>query len=273
MSDNAAGVHPKVLEKIAMVNVGHEVAYGYDQYTQKATDLFKQHFGSEIEVLLTLTGTGSNVIALQSMLQSYHAVICGRNAHLYADECGAPEKFIGAKLIPIETYLGKLTIEGIKAALQDMHLVHRVQPKVVSITQATEWGTLYTIDEIKTIADFCRKYQLYLHMDGARLANAASALNVTFKQITTDLKVDVISFGGTKNGLLGAEAVIIVNPQLAKHSPFIRKQAMQLSSKMRFIAAQFLALFEDELWLQNANHANQMAKLLYEKIKYNTSII
>lgn len=271
-SDNAAGIHPCVLEEIAKANQEHAIAYGNDQYTAEAVDAFKKQFGENIDVFFTLTGTAANVIALQSIMQSFHAVICGEQSHLYIDECGAPEKFLSAKLIPTKTKDGKLTVTEIQNKLKDTNMVHRVQPKVVSIAQCTEWGTVYTLEEIDSIANFCHDNDMYLHVDGARLANAACFLNVSFQEMTQGVGVDVVSFGGTKNGLLGAEAIVFFNKHLAENTNFYCKQAMQLTSKMRFIAAQLKALLDNNLWHENAMHANSMAKLLHNTIKDNQEL-
>ena len=262
ISDNASGVHPEVLAAIAAANDGHAVAYGHDEYTGHAKQVLREHFGARAEILFALTGTGANVLALQSVLQSYQAIICADCSHLHRDECGAPEKFIGSKLLPAPTREGKLTPELIAPLLADTCMVHRAQPRVVTISQCTEWGTVYTPDEIRALSAFCRANNLLLHVDGARLCNAAVALDMSLKSMTADCGVDVLSFGGTKNGLMGAEAVVFFEPELARTAAFFRKQAMQLSSKMRFIAVQFEALFAAGLWQRNASHANAMATRL-----------
>lgn len=262
ISDNAAGVHPEVLDAIVNANRGHAVAYGHDSWTERAEALLRRHFGEQAAAFLVLTGTGANVLALECMLDSWQAVICADCSHLNRDECGAPEKFLGSKLLPAPTVLGKLTPETIEPLLQDTAMVHRAQPRVVSIAQCTEWGTVYTPDELRTLADFCHARKLLLHMDGARLSNAAAALDTSLAGASTDCGVDVVSFGGTKNGLMGAEAVILADPALAEPAGHLRKQAMQLASKMRYLAAQLEALLADDLWLRNARHANAMAARL-----------
>ncbi|KFI21711.1 threonine aldolase family protein [Nitrosococcus oceani] len=267
ISDNAAGIHPKVIAMLERASRGHAIAYGNDSLTQQALQLFKQHFGAQTETFFVLTGTAANVIALQSVLSSFEAVICADCAHLHRDECGAPEKFLGSKLLIAQTQQGKLSVATVAPLLRDTAMVHRVQPKVLSITQCTEWGTIYTPAEIKTLADFCHEQGLLLHMDGARLSNAAARLNLSLKEMTADVGVDVLSFGGTKNGLLAAEAIVFFDPQLAKETGFYRKQSMQLASKMRFISAQFLALLINDLWWKNAQHANEMAALLERELK------
>ncbi|MGH8195837.1 MAG: threonine aldolase family protein [Woeseiaceae bacterium] len=266
ISDNAAGVHPEVMAALVAANRGHAVAYGHDSYTEQATALLREHFGGKPEILFVLTGTGANVLALQCLLHSYEAVICADCSHLNRDECGAPEKFIGAKLLPTATRQGKLFPDLIAPLLLDAGMVHRAQPKVVTVSQCTEWGTVYTVDELRDLADFCHANDLRLHVDGARLSNAAVALDVELGAMTSECDVDVLSFGGTKNGLMGAEAVLVFDSSLLPAAGFYRKQAMQLSSKMRFIAVQFQALLSNELWRRNARHANAMAARLAEAV-------
>lgn len=262
ISDNAAGVHPEVLAALSDANRGHAVAYGDDPWSDRTTALLRRHFGAETEPVLALTGTGANVLALQCVLESWQAVICADCSHLNRDECGAPEKFIGAKLLPAPTRQGKLTPAAVERLLRDADRVHRVQPRVLSIAQCTEWGTVYTADELKELAGLCHGNGLLLHMDGARLANAAAALGVGLAALSTDCGVDVVSFGGTKNGLMGAEAVVFADPERARPAGHYRKQAMQLASKMRFVAVQVEALLEGDLWLRSARHANAMAARL-----------
>jgi threonine aldolase len=262
ISDNAAGVHPEVLAALADANRGHAVAYGDDAWTERTTELLRRHFGAASRPFLTLTGTGANVLALQSVLESWQAVICADCSHLNRDECGAPEKFIGAKLLPAPTRQGKLTPAVVERLLCDNEKVHRAQPRVVSIAECTEWGTVYTPDELKELAVFCHGKGLLLHMDGARLANAAAALDTSLAALTTERGVDIISFGGTKNGLMGAEAVIFADAERARSTGYYRKQAMQLASKMRFVAAQLEILLASDLWLRSARHANAMAARL-----------
>ncbi len=265
-SDNNSGVHPDVLKAIEKANQGHAVGYGDDEITSKAILKFKEVFGSSTDVFFVYNGTGANVIAIQALTNSFNAVICPETAHINVDECGAPEKHSGCKLLPIKTDNGKLTVEGIKSYMHGIGFEHHSQPKVVSITQVTELGTLYTIDEIKEISNFVHENNMFLHMDGARLSNAAAALNCSFKELTVDAGVDVLSFGGTKNGLMFGEAVLFFN-QSTEIVKYIRKQTAQLHSKMRFIAAQFEALLNNNLWYKNAQHANKMAKKLEGKIK------
>ena len=262
ISDNAAGVHPEVLAALADANRGHAVAYGDDAWSERVGGLLRRHFGAGTKSFLTLTGTGANVLALQCVVESWQAVICADRSHLNRDECGAPEKFIGAKLLPVPTRQGKLTPASIGPLLRDHDKVHRVQPRVVSIAQCTEWGTVYTPDEVRELAAFCHAAGLLLHVDGARLANAAAALSVDLAAASIGCGADIVSFGGTKNGLMGAEAVVFADPERARAADWYRKQAMQLASKMRFVAAQLVALLESDLWLRNARHANAMAARL-----------
>ncbi len=266
-SDNNSGISFQVLKKIEEVNKYHELGYGDDIYTKKAINLFKDHFGTKAEPYFVFTGTAANVLGICAGNQSYNSVICAQTSHINEDECGAPEKFCGCKLISIPTSDGKLTPELIQPYLKGFGFEHHSQPGIISITQATELGTVYKIDEIKAIATMAKKHKMLLHMDGARLANAAVSLNLPFKSFTTDAGVDILSFGGTKNGLMAAEAIVFLNNSIEKDFKYIRKQGMQLASKMRFISAQFLAYFENDLWKENAIKANAMAQKLYENIK------
>ena len=271
-SDNYAGIHPKILAAINDVNDGHEIAYGDDTVTAQFAELVKVHFGEHAMGFPVFNGTGANIIALQAALEQWEAVICAESAHIHVDEGGAPEKMAGIKLWTVPTTSGKLTPELIESQIFDVGVVHRAQVGAVSIAQSTELGTVYSVAEIKSIADTCHKHNLLLHMDGARLSNAAAALGLSFKEFTTDLGVDLVSFGGTKIGALAAEAVIVTNvnsPQgtkLANAVPFLRKTSMQLASKMRFASVQLNALLENdaELALASGRHANRLAKLLEE---------
>jgi threonine aldolase len=265
-SDNNAGVHPKVLQAVAAVNRGHVVGYGDDPYTEAAIRKFKQHFGSDIEVFVVFNGTAANCLSLKAVTESYHAVICAEAAHIYTDECGAPEKFTGCKLIPIPTADGKLTVDAVRDAYHGIGDQHHVQPRVISITQTTEMGTVYTPREIRDLARFAHQRNMFLHMDGARIANAAVSLGLTLREATRDLDVDVLSFGGTKNGAIGAEAVVFFDKKLSRDFLYLRKQGMQLASKMRFISAQLEALLSNDLWRKNAERANRMAELLQKEI-------
>lgn len=261
-SDNWAGVHPEVLAALAAVNVGHVPAYGNDPYTREAEERIRAALGEDAEVFLVFSGTAANVLCLQSMVQSHHGVICAETAHVHNHECGAAEKHIGCKLLPVPSPNGKITVAGIREHLHDIGDEHHVQPRAITITQATEYGTVYTPHEIRAIADFAHSHALLLHMDGARIFNAAVSLNVPLRAITSAAGVDALSFGGTKNGLVAGEAVVFFKPVLADDFEFKRMQGMQLSSKMRFIAAQFNALLTNDLWKKSASHANRMAQLL-----------
>ena len=265
-SDNNAGIHPEIIKAIALANEGHVVGYGADPYTQTMVYKFREQFGADSEVFVVFNGTGANCLSLQALTRSYHAVICAASAHIYTDECGAPEKFTSCKLIPIETSDGKLTVDMVRHAYHGIGDEHHVQPKVVSITQSTEMGTVYRPDEIRVLARFAHEHDMYLHVDGARIANAAASLGQTLRQATRELGVDVLSFGGTKNGIMGGEAVVFFQPSLSADFLFLRKQAMQLASKMRFVSAQLAALVTNDLWLANAQHSNRMAKLLEREV-------
>ena len=266
-SDNNAGVHPEVLEAIARANQGHVVAYGDDDYTRSAIAKFEEHFGTGIEVFFTFNGTGANVLSLQSLNRPYHAVLCSDYAHIYTDECGAPEKHTGCKLIPLPHQEGKIALDSVRHAYHGIGDQHHVQARVISITQSTEMGTVYQPDEIRTLADFAHENKMFLHVDGARIANAAATLGQTLRQATRDLGVDVLSFGGTKNGIMGGEAVVFFNREFATDFLYLRKQGMQLASKMRFIAAQFEALLTNDLWRRSAEHANRMARVLEAEVR------
>ena len=260
-SDNWAGVHPEVLAAMAAANVGHVPAYGNDSYTHDAITRIQRELG-EAEAFLVFSGTAANVLCLQAMVQSHQAVICAETAHVHVHECGAAEKHIGCKLLPVPSPNGKITIAGIREHLRGIGDEHQVQPRAITITQATEYGTVYTPQEIRAIADFAHSHSLLLHMDGARLFNAAAYLDVPLKAITSGAGVDALSFGGTKNGLVAGEAVVFFKQTLADDFEFKRMQGMQLSSKMRFMAAQFNALLSNDLWKRSASHANRMAQLL-----------
>ncbi len=266
-SDNNAGVHMRVLEAITAANTGHVLSYGEDEFTVRARKRFADIFGEETEVYFVYNGTAANVLGLKAATESFNSVICSEVAHINVDECGAPEKFTGCKLMPVPTRDGKITVDGIKAYMHGIGNQHHTQPRVISITQATEYGTVYTPEEISEIAGYAHQNGLVLQMDGARLANAAAGLRIGLKELTGDTGVDVLSFGGTKNGLMFGEAVVFFNRALARNFAFIRKQGMQLASKMRFIAVQFEALLTDELWLNNARHANKMARLLAAELE------
>ena len=266
-SDNNAGVHPEVLKALAAVNHGHVVGYGDDAYTASAVRQFKKQFGDGIEVFFVFNGTAANCLSLKALTSSYHSVICPEGAHINVDECGAPEKFTGCKLIALPANDGKLTLEAVRSAYHGAGVEHHVQPRVISITQATEVGTVYKADEIRRLADFAHEREMFLHVDGARIANAAASLGMSLRECTRDLGVDVLSFGATKNGGMGAEAVLFFNCALARDFKFYRKQGMQLASKMRYLSAQFQALLRNDLWLRNARRSNRMAQLLQRELE------
>lgn len=261
-SDNYAGAHPEVLAALAEANGGHQVSYGADVYTRRLAEVVRGQFGERAEVLPVFNGTGANVTALTSLLPRWGAVIATSTAHIHTDENGAPERVGGLKLLTVATEDGKLTPELIDREAWGWGDEHRAQPLAVSITQTTELGTLYTPAEIRAIADHAHAKGMRLHVDGARIANAAAALGVPLREFTTDAGVDILSFGGTKNGILYGEAIVVLNPEAADGLVYLRKLTMQLASKMRFVSAQLLALLEDDLYLRSAGHANAMAARL-----------
>ena len=265
-SDNNSGVHPTIFKAMEAANSGHVVGYGDDPFTKKAINIFKDKFGTETEVFFVFNGTGANVLSLSTVTQSFNSVICAETAHIQEDECGAPEKFSGCKLLPVEPVNGKITPEAIEQHLKGFDFEHHSQPRVISISQVTEMGTVYQPEEIRELADLAHKNNMLLHIDGARIANAAVALNMDFKEFTVDCGVDILSFGATKNGMMMGEAVLFFNPDLTRNTKYIRKQSMQLYSKMRFTGAQFIAYFKNNLWKETAAHANKMAKLLESEI-------
>ena len=266
-SDNNAGVHQEVIDAIVRANQGHVVAYGDDPFTRSAVAKFEEHFGAEIDVFFTFNGTGANVLGLQAVNRPYHAVLCSDYAHIYTDECGAPEKHTGCKLIPLPHQDGKITLASVRHAYHGIGDQHHVQARIISITQSTEMGTVYQPEELQALARFAHEHDMFLHMDGARIANAAASLRQTLRQATRDLGVDVLSCGGTKNGIMGGEAVVFFNRALSADFLYLRKQGMQLASKMRFIAAQFEALLTNDLWWRSAAHANRMAQLLEAELR------
>ena len=266
-SDNNAGVHPEVIKALAAANEGHVVAYGDDPFTARAVKQFQKVLGKDIAVFFVFGGTGANVLGLQAVTRSYQAVICAETAHINVDECGAPEKFTGCKLLSVATPDGKLRIEQIKPFLHGVGFEHHVQPRVISVSQTTEMGTVYTKSELKALADFAHRNDMLLHVDGARIANAAVSLSATLKEITADVGVDVLSFGGAKNGMMYGEAVVFFDKKMAVDFKYIRKQGMHLPSKMRYISAQFEALLSGDLWRRSAAHANQMARLLASELE------
>ncbi|WP_035253875.1 low specificity L-threonine aldolase [Agrococcus lahaulensis] len=266
-SDNYSGVHPEVLDAIAAANGGHQTAYGADAFTARLQEVVREHFGEAAEAFPVFNGTGANVLALQALLPRWGAVVSAKTAHINVDEGGAPERVGGIKLLTVPTPDGKLTPELIDLEAWGWGDEHRAQPLAVSITQSTELGTLYTADEIRAIADHVHARGMLLHMDGARLANAAVALDTPLRAFTTDAGVDILSLGGTKNGAMGAEAVVVLSARASEQRVgealvYLRKLNMQLASKMRFISAQLVALYDGDLWRRNAEHANAMAARL-----------
>ena len=265
-SDNHSGISPEILKAIADANADHALAYGDDEWCARTEALFRDCFGPQAKVYFVFNGTGANVLSIDAMCRSHEAVVCAETAHINVDECGAPQRVVGCRLLTVDTPDGKLTPELVKTRLHGFGFEHHSQPRAISITQSTELGTLYTLDEIRALADLAHSYNMFLHMDGARLANAAVSLNCSFKEMTTDLGVDCLSFGGTKNGLLMGESCVILNPTLDIDMKYRRKQMTQLCSKMRFMAAQFEAYLTTDLWRRNAEHSNAMAQLLYREV-------
>jgi len=261
-SDNYAAAHPEVLAAIAEANTGHAVAYGADPWTARAQDLLREHFGQQARSFLVFNGTAANVLCLRAMCRPWESVVCAAAAHVNVDEGGAPERIAGVKLHALQTPDGKLTPELVATRLDRAGDEHAVQPRVVTVTQSTEHGTRYSLEELGALASFAHEHDLLLHVDGSRLANAAAALDVPLRAVATDAGADAVSFGGTKNGLLCGEAVILLRPGLADGFAYLRKQTLQLASKGRFLAAQFIALLEGDLWRRSAAHSNAMATRL-----------
>ncbi len=264
-SDNYSGIHPEIFEAIQRANTNHQISYGDDQFSEETNRLFEKEFG-KVTVLYTFNGTGANVTCLKCCTLPFQAVVCSEYAHILADECGAPTQSIGCSLLPLKTSDGKLTPEMIKPLLNRIGNVHNTQPKVISISQSTELGTVYSIAELKALCDFAHANGMYVHLDGARISNAVAALGVSLKAATVDCGIDIMSFGGTKNGLMIGEAVLIFNEELKANAPYFHKQTGQLFSKNRFIATQFAALLHNDLWLRMASHANRMAQLLAKEV-------
>ncbi|MER5644930.1 beta-eliminating lyase-related protein [Streptosporangium sp. NPDC002524] len=265
-SDNHSGVHPAVLAAILEANTGDAPAYGGDAWTTAMQDAFRAEFGAHATAYPMFNGTGANVVGLGLVLRAYDAVLCPATAHIHTNECGAAERLLGAKLVTLPTGDGKISVDDVRGQLSVLGDEHHSQPRVISISQVTECGTCYTADEIAELAEFAHAHGLFLHMDGARLANAAAELGCSLRSLTTDAGVDLLSFGGTKNGAMGAEALVILRPELDAPALFLRKQGMQLASKMRFVSAQLTALLTDDLWRENAAHANAMAHRLADGI-------
>lgn len=261
-SDNTAGAHPKILEAMVRANDGYVYPYAHDAYCAESDALFRTIFGDDIEICLALSGTGANIMALKTMLRPWQGVICSELAHVHTEESGALEQCTGSKLLTIPSTDGKIKPHDIDVFLPDFHSLHRVTPAVVSLSQSTEQGCMYTVQEIRDICQYAHAHGLYVHMDGARIANTVAAQNVDIKSMTTDAGVDILSFGGAKNGIAFGEAVVFLNRQFSNDYMTMRKQSLQLISKMRYLAAQFVAYLKDDLWLHNARHANDMAKYL-----------
>ena len=266
-SDNNSGVHPLIIDAIVKANSDHAVGYGDDPWTEEAKQKLNEVFGDNASPFFVFNGTGANSIALQAITRSFNSIICTQTAHIFVDECGAPARMTGCTMTAIPTFDGKLTPELIRPHLHGFGVCHHPQPKAVYISQTTELGTAYTIAEIQAIADLIHSFDMYLHVDGARLANACAFLNCTMKQLTVDAGVDILSFGGTKNGMLQGESVISFRPELSDSLQFFRKQSAQLASKMRYLSAQFIPYLTDDLWLSNANHANRQAAKLVNILK------
>ena len=266
-SDNYSGVHPAIMQALLQANEGHAASYGADEYTAAAVAQFRKHFGHDSEIFFVYNGTGANVMGLATLTRSFHSILCAELAHINVDESTAPEKFLGCRLVPVPAPDGKMSARSIEEKIIRLGDQHHPQAKVISLSQTTEYGTVYSIAELERIATVAEKYNLYFHMDGSRISNAAVALKENFVSFTRDVGVDVLSFGGTKNGMMFGEAVVVFNPELATEFHYVRKQGMQLHSKMRFIGAQFSALLMDDLWKKNAEHSNRMARLLETELK------
>lgn len=265
-SDNHSGVHPLLMDAILEANIAHTPSYGTDPWSEKAQTLFKEHFGPQSQTFFVFNGTAANVLALKAITPSYQAIFCADNSHLNVDECGAPEFFTGAKLITLPTQNGKMSVEALEEYYIRRGDQHFSQAQVLSLTQPTELGTVYSLQELKELITWAKSKKMFVHIDGARLSNAVVSLNTTFKAMTTDLGVDVVSFGGTKNGLMMGEAVIFLNKDLAKDFKYLRKQAAQLPSKTRFIACQFVKYLEGDLWKSIASHSVSLAQKLHQAV-------
>lgn len=266
-SDNNSGVHPLIMDAVIKANDNHAVGYGDDPWTAAATAKIKDVFGEVASPFFVFNGTGANSVALQAVTRSFNSILCAETAHIHVDECGAPARMTGCTFVTISTPDGKLTPELIKPHLHNFGVCHHAQPKAVYISQVTELGTVYTIEEVKALADVLHTYQMYLHMDGARLANACAYLNCSMKELTVDAGVDILSFGGTKNGMMMGEAVVSFRPEISDNLQYFRKQSAQLASKLRYLSAQFIPYLENNLWLENAQKANDSARKLMEVLK------
>jgi threonine aldolase len=266
-SDNNPGVHPEILKAIEEANQGHAIAYGDDIYTERGIQKFYEIFGNEIDVYFVFIGTAANVLCLDAVTKPYHSIICAETSHVHEDECGAPERFTGCKVLALHTEDGKLRIENIEKEMYGIDFEHHSQPRVISITQTSELGTVYRPEEIRELTDYAHKHQMLVHMDGARISNAAAFLRTGFREFTKDAGIDILSFGGTKNGMMYGEAVIFFDKEYSKDFKYIRKQGMQLASKMRYVGAQFERFLTDNLWLRLSTHSNRMAKILEKELQ------
>ncbi len=266
-SDNNAGVHPKIMEAIEQVNSGHTIAYGDDPFTASAVMKIRQILSEEVQPFFVFIGTAANVLGLDAITKPYHSIICAETSHIHEDECGAPERWTGCKLLSVETTNGKLTPESVEKHMYGIGFEHHSQPRVISITQSTEMGTVYSLEEIRAITQYAHDRNMLVHMDGARISNAAASLGTGFREMTVDAGIDVLSFGGTKNGMMYGEAVVFMSEEYAIDFKYLRKQGMQLASKMRYIAAQFERFLDEDVWLKNAGHANRMAKMLEAEVR------
>ena len=266
-SDNNSGVHPLIMDAIVKANTDHAIGYGDDPWTAAATTRIKEIFGENASPFFVFNGTGANSVALQAVTRPFNSICCAETAHIYVDECGAPGRMTGCALVPISTPDGKLTPELVKPHLHNFGFCHHSQPKAVYISQVSELGTVYTLEEVRALADLIHRYGMYLHMDGARLANACAYLGCTMKEITVDAGVDILSFGGTKNGMMMGEAVISFHPEITENLQYYRKQSAQLASKLRYLSCQFLPYLENNLWLENARKANESARRLAEAMR------
>lgn len=267
-SDNNSGVHAAIMEALVQANHHHALGYGDDPWTEEAVQKIRDAFGAGCEPLFVFNGTGSNVISLQLMTRPYHSILCAETAHIYVDECGAPVKMTGCQIRPIATPDGKLTPDLVRPYLHGFDDQHHSQPGAVYLSQCTELGTIYTPEELKAITSLAHRHGMLVHMDGARIANACASLNLSLKALTADCGIDVLSFGGTKNGLMMGECIVVFNDALKAEAKFIRKQSAQLASKMRYLSCQFTAYLTDDLWLKNASHANVMARKLHDALKH-----
>lgn len=266
-SDNNSGVHPSIMEAVIKANEDHAIGYGDDPWTAAATEKIRSIFGEEATPFFVFNGTGANSVALQAVTRPFNSILCAETAHINVDECGAPGRMTGCAIVTIPTPDGKLTPELIRPRLHNFGVCHHSQPKAVYISQVSELGTVYTIEEVRAIADLLHAHNMYLHMDGARLANACAYLNCTMKQLTVDAGVDILSFGGTKNGMMMGEAVVSFRPEITENLPYYRKQSAQLASKQRYLSAQFIPYLENNLWLENAMRANISAAKLADVLR------